>query len=83
MKLEELTYEQLRSLVDAATSQHIFEVFDEVFLAEANVFICKRRGKRFNLKYDIDYGLSLEPVDRHTADELTELTAVLTGMLPP
>lgn len=82
MKLEELTYEQLRSLVRAAASQQIIEVLDEVILADANVFLCRHSGRRFNLKYDVDFGPTLEPVDRHTAEELGEIAKILMDALP-
>ena len=82
MKLEELAYEQLRTLVHAAASQQVIEVLEEVILADANVFLCSRAGKRFNLKHDVDYGLALEPVDKYTEAELAELAALLVSALP-
>jgi hypothetical protein len=82
MRLEELTYEQLRSVVRAAASQRLIEVLDEVILADANVFLCRRSGRRFNLKYDVDFGSALEPVDRHTAAELGEIAKILMDALP-
>lgn len=54
------------------------ELIEEVFIAEADVFLCRWRGKRVNVKFDFAYGPELsflEPTPKQEREELETLIA--------
>jgi len=49
-----------------------------VRLPEADVLCCEYMGKQFNVKFDLDYGVSLEAVSDFSVDELEDIARILT-----
>ena len=39
---------------------------------------CEYMGKQFNVKFDLDYGVSLEAVSDFSVDELEDIARILT-----
>lgn len=75
--IDSLTYEELRNLIGAAAAAQEITLAEEVFIPEANVFLCSCRGKRFNVKFDMDYGVSIEAVDSFSSEELASIRRML------
>lgn len=53
------------------------EIMKDVFIPEADIFLCKYKNKRLNLKIDLDYGLSIESVDFMDNNEIKEIEKIL------
>lgn len=49
-----------------------------VCLPEADILCCEYMGRRFNVKFDLDYGVSLEGVSDFSVDELQDIARILT-----
>lgn len=46
-------------------------------IAEADVLCCRYKGKRFNVKFDRDYGVSIESIDSLSDNEFKEVVGLL------
>lgn len=78
-RLDELDYAQLR---DAVAALHERGRIDEVrhgAMAEAEVFLCRSQGRRFNVKFDLAYGALLEAVDEFSPHELAQIEQQLVA----
>ncbi|WP_175657395.1 hypothetical protein [Burkholderia ambifaria] len=49
-----------------------------VCLPDADILCCEHMGKQFNVKFDLDYGVSLEAVSDFSVDELEDIARILT-----
>ncbi|MGO1073613.1 hypothetical protein [Lysobacter sp. CA199] len=58
------------------------ELIRQGFVPEADVFFCRWRGKHFNVKFDLTYGPDLYFLDPCTAQERTELEALIVSTEP-
>ena len=50
-----------------------------VHIPEADILRCKYKGKDFNVKFDLDYGVSLEAVSDFSVSELEGVARILTA----
>ncbi|MGH8080723.1 MAG: hypothetical protein ACREP7_09115 [Lysobacter sp.] len=55
------------------------ELISEGFIPEADLFFCRWRGKRVNVKFDLAYGPDLYFPDPSTAGELAELETLIAA----
>ena len=46
-------------------------------IPEADVLCCRYQGKRFNIKFDLAYGVSIEAIDGLADPELKEIADLL------
>ena len=46
-------------------------------IPEADVLCCRYKGKRLNVKFDLDYGVCIEAVDILSNNEFTEVVDLL------
>lgn len=46
-------------------------------IPEADVLCCRYQAKRFNIKFDLDYGVCIEAIDGLLDQELKEITGLL------
>ncbi|RQS54503.1 hypothetical protein DID98_26865 [Burkholderia sp. Bp8984] len=49
-----------------------------VRIPEADILCCTYKGKGFNVKFDLDYGVSIEAVSDFSVDELEGIARILT-----
>ncbi|HVW50498.1 MAG TPA: hypothetical protein VHC91_08855 [Trinickia sp.] len=47
-------------------------------IPEADVMLCRYKGKRFNIKFDLDYGVCIEAIDGLSGEDLRDLVRLLT-----
>ncbi|HDR9485705.1 TPA: hypothetical protein QDC20_006035 [Burkholderia aenigmatica] len=56
-------------------------VFEQrVSMPEADVLCCRYKGERFNVKFDLDYGVSIDRVGRLSRRDIEEIVRWLTTM---
>ncbi|VWC46326.1 hypothetical protein BLA13014_07307 [Burkholderia aenigmatica] len=56
-------------------------VFEQrVSMPEADVLCCRYKGERFNVKFDLDYGVSVDRVGRLSRRDIEEIVRWLTTM---
>ncbi|HEM7879463.1 TPA: hypothetical protein U2L31_005902 [Burkholderia contaminans] len=54
-------------------------VFEQhVSMPEADVLCCRYRGERFNVKFDLDYGVFVDRVGKLSRQDLEEIVRWLT-----
>jgi hypothetical protein len=46
-------------------------------IPEADVLCCRYKGKRFNVKFDLDYGVCIEAIDELSDNEFKEVVDLL------
>lgn len=46
-------------------------------IPEADVLSCRYKGKRFNIKFDLDYGVGIEAIDGLSDNEFKEVVDLL------
>lgn len=63
----------------ALLGQGEIESIREDFMPEADLFFCRWRGKRFNVKLDLAYGPDLFFLDPRTAEEQAELERLIVS----
>lgn len=73
MRVDELGLEQVAAAVAALRECGRIDDAERIAIAEAEVFLCRAQGRRFNVKFDLAYGAGVEAVDRFSAQELARL----------
>ncbi|UTV54819.1 hypothetical protein [Burkholderia arboris] len=54
-------------------------VFEQrVSIPEADVLYCRYKGERFNVKFDLDYGVSVDRVGKLSGEDVAEIVRWLT-----
>ncbi|MCA8050640.1 hypothetical protein [Burkholderia arboris] len=49
-------------------------VFEQrVSIPEADVLCCRYKGERFNVKFDLDYGVSVDRVGKLSGEDVAEI----------
>jgi len=76
--LHELTLAQIQAAVAALHQRGQIEFLRSGTMPEADVFLCRSGGRRFNVKFDLAYGAQLDAVDAFSRQELAELEQALT-----
>lgn len=72
-KLHELDPAQVRTAVAALHRRGRIEFLQRGMMPEADVFLCRSGGRRFNVAFDLAYGAQLDAVDAFSGRELAEL----------
>ncbi|WP_261309817.1 MULTISPECIES: hypothetical protein [Burkholderia cepacia complex] len=49
-----------------------------VSMPEADVLCCRYKGERFNVKFDLDYGVFVDRVGKLSGDDIAEIVGWLT-----
>ncbi|MBN3826059.1 hypothetical protein G3O00_20850 [Burkholderia sp. Ac-20384] len=53
-------------------------VFEQrVLIPEAEVLCCRYKGERFNVKFDLDYGVSVDRVGKLSGEDVAEIVGWL------
>lgn len=81
MKVEfrNLSYHELKHALKEVSSVNKIEILEEVIIPEANIFLCRHNGKRFNVYFDLVYGPEIKAVDKIDKDELITIeTSICT-----
>ncbi|QWP78599.1 hypothetical protein J5226_09475 [Lysobacter sp. K5869] len=73
MRVDELGLDRVAAAVAALRERGRIDLVERIAIPEAEVFLCRARGRRFNVKFDVAYGASVEAVDRFSAQELADL----------
>ena len=73
----ELSYQDLAFALKNIAEINGVEILEDAMLSEANVFLCKFRGKRFNIYFDLDYGAEIKPVDKITQEDLKRIEELI------
>jgi hypothetical protein len=69
--LEALSVEDAIAYLKTNPADIILE--SAAFLPEADVLCCRYREKRFNIKFDLDYGVWIEPIDALSGEALEDI----------
>ncbi|MDQ0967261.1 hypothetical protein QFZ20_002664 [Flavobacterium sp. W4I14] len=56
MNLYNLTYSEILEALNKMDAVHEIVVEKEAFIPEADLILCRFKGERFNLKYDLNTG---------------------------
>lgn len=74
---DDLTYAQILRALKQLGQTHPIEIVEEIFIAEADIILCRYQGKRFNVKFDLAYGPFLEGVEEISRVEREQLEALI------
>ncbi|KRB11006.1 hypothetical protein [Lysobacter sp. Root690] len=77
--LDGLSLAQVESAVQRLYDLGRIELIHRGMMPEAEVFLCRYQGRRFNLKYDLAYGAELQAVAAFSHDELDAIAASLVA----
>lgn len=56
-------------------------VFEQrVSMPEADVLCCRYKGERFNVKFDLDYGVCVDRVGELSGEDIAEIIERLTAV---
>lgn len=77
-KLHELDLAQVETAVTALHRRGRIEFLQRGMMPEADVFLCRSGGRRFNVKFDLAYGAQVDAVDAFSRQELAELEQALS-----
>jgi len=79
MKIEfrSLNFHELKHALKEVSSVHEIEILEEVIIPEANIFLCRRNGKRFNVYFDLVYGPEIKAVDTINKAELITIETLI------
>jgi hypothetical protein len=77
VEFQKLSYHELKHGLKEVASVYKIEVLEEVVIPEANVFLCRHNGKRFNVYFDLAYGTQIKAVDRIDKDELMKIETLI------
>jgi len=74
-----LSYPEIASILRKIDPVLEIEMLEEVVIAEANVFLCKYKSKRFNIYFDLDYGPGLKAVDKMDEEVLKMIEKLIAA----
>lgn len=79
MKVEfhKLSDQVLKHALKEAASGAEIEILEEVMMPEADVFLCRHNGKRFNVYFDLAYGPEIKAVDPIDKDDLMAMETLI------
>ncbi|SHF85689.1 hypothetical protein [Pedobacter caeni] len=77
VEFQKLSYQVLKHALKEAASIGKIEILEEVMIPEANVFLCRNNGKRFNVYFDLAYGPEIKAVDPIDKDGLMEMETLI------
>jgi hypothetical protein len=70
MNLYNLTYSEILEALNKMDAVHGITVEKEAFIPEADLILCKFKGEKFNLKYDLNYGADIEVIGNINKSDL-------------
>jgi len=70
MNLYNLTYSEILEALNKMDAVYGIVVEKEAFIPEANLILCRFKGERFNLKYDLNYGPDIEAIGNINKSDL-------------
>ncbi|CAH0152109.1 hypothetical protein SRABI36_02116 [Pedobacter sp. Bi36] len=70
MNLYNLTYSEILDALNKMDAVCEIVVEKEAFIPEANLILCRFKGERFNLKYDLNYGPDIEAIGNINKSDL-------------
>ena len=70
MNLYNLTYSEILDALNKMDAVYEIVVEKEAFIPEANLILCRFKGERFNLKYDLNYGPDIEAIGNINKSDL-------------
>jgi hypothetical protein len=76
MKFHELNSRQVKSAMESLKGQGLI-LNEEVFIPEADIFLCSYKSSKFNIKFDIAYGTQIEGVSDMSLDEIENVEAMI------
>ena len=77
VEFQKLSYHELKHALKKVASMRKIEILEEVMIPEANVFLCRRNGKKFNVYFDLAYGPEIKAIDRIDKDELMKIETLI------
>jgi len=77
VEFQKLSYHQLKHALKEVASVYKIEILEEVMIPEANVFLCRHNGERFNVYFDLAYGPEIRAVDPIDKDELMAIEILI------
>lgn len=77
VEFQKLSYQGLKHALKEVASVYKIEILEEVMIPEANVFLCRQNGKRFNVYFDLAYGPEIKAVDSIDKDELLAIETLI------
>jgi hypothetical protein len=75
IKLDALRFEDVAERLQINPGEIILE--STACIPEADVLCCRYRGKRFNIKFDIDYGVSIQSLVDLSDDDFKRIAETL------
>ncbi|MNR50213.1 hypothetical protein D3C85_1697000 [compost metagenome] len=77
VEFQKLSYQELKQALKELASVYKIEILEELMIAEANVFLCRYNGKRFNVYFDLAYGPEIKAVEGVAKDELMQIETMI------
>lgn len=75
----ELSYREVANALRKINPVYEIEILEEVMVAEANVFLCRYKDKRFNVYFDIVYGPEIKAVSSIRVEELKMIEELMVA----
>ncbi len=75
--MNEPDFNEALSLLKSSSNTMII-IEDIVQIPEADIIVCTYRNKKLRLKFDIAYGLFIDPIDELSPNELSEVERFLS-----
>jgi hypothetical protein len=79
MNLDELNLAHITVTLEMGVVNDI-KLIKKVTIPEADVLCLLYKGKRVNLKFDLDYGVFLDEVDDMDKDEINNIAKILKNL---
>lgn len=77
IKFWELNYHEIAHALKNIDPVHKVEILEDIMIAEANVFICKFKGKRVNIYFDLAYGAEIKEIDKIEKEDLKRIEELI------
>lgn len=76
LELDQLDFRKTLERLRSGIAELTFE--GTASIPEADVLRCKFKGKRFNIKFDLVYGVSIDAIDALSKHDFREVLIILT-----
>lgn len=70
MNLHNLTYSEILEALIKMDAVHEITVEKEALIPESDLILCRFKGERFNIKYDLNYGPDIEAIGNINKSDL-------------
>ncbi|AXT45171.1 MULTISPECIES: hypothetical protein [Chromobacterium] len=82
MKFTNLETAQVKVAIKKINTTSIIEIIEEGLMPEADVLLCRYKGKSLNIKIDLAYGAEICPVDSFSPQEIKDLEDSIVANVP-